>query len=111
LLPIASSSELYSSPFGTFILLSSKTFLVTTLFSIIKRGIKVEVLDRSENFISLKKCDKKEYVVQATKTSKDNYVTILIMENKVVTKKVLEDNNIKVPKGEEYSSLEEAIGK
>ena len=28
----------------------------------IKRGIKVEVLDRSENFISLKKCDKKEYV-------------------------------------------------
>ncbi|MBM6860133.1 ATP-grasp domain-containing protein, partial [Clostridium saudiense] len=35
----------------------------------------------------------------------------LIMENKVVTKKVLEDNNIKVPKGEEYSSLEEAIGK
>ena len=77
----------------------------------IKRGIKVEVLDRSENFISLKKCDKKEYVVQATKTSKDNYVTILIMENKVVTKKVLEDNNIKVPKGEEYSSLEEAIGK
>ena len=74
----------------------------------IKRGIKVDVLDRSENFISLKKCDKKEYVVQATKTSKDNYATILIMENKVVTKKVLEDNNIRVPKGEEYTSIEEA---
>ncbi len=77
----------------------------------IKRGIKVEVLDRSENFISLKKCDKQEYVVQATKTSKDNYVTILIMENKVVTKKVLKDNSIRVPDGEEYSSLEEAIAK
>ena len=74
----------------------------------IKRGIKVDVLDRSENFISLKKCDKKEYVVQATKTSKDNYATILIMENKVVTKKVLEDNYIRVPKGEEYTSIEEA---
>ena len=74
----------------------------------IKRGIKVDVLDRSENFISLKKCDKKEYVVQATKTSKDNYATILIMENKVVTKKVLEDNTIRVPKGEEYTSIEEA---
>lgn len=74
----------------------------------IKRGIKVEILDRSENFISLKKCNKKEYVVQATKTSKDNYVTILIMENKVVTKKVLKENNIEVPEGEEYSSLEEA---
>ena len=74
----------------------------------IKRGVKVEVVDRSENFISLKKCEKKEYVVQATKTSKDNYVTILIMENKLVTKKVLEDNNIRVPKGEEYTSIEEA---
>ncbi len=47
-------------------------------------------------------------MVQATKTSKDNYATILIMENKVVTKKVLEDNNIRVPKGEEYTSIEEA---
>lgn len=74
----------------------------------IKRGIKVEILDRSENFISLKKCDKKEYVIQATKTSKDNYATILIMENKVVTKKVLKENGVRVPEGEEYSSIEEA---
>ena len=55
----------------------------------IKRGIKVEILDKTENFISLKKNGKVEYVKQATKTSKDNYVTVLIMENKSVTKKVL----------------------
>lgn len=73
----------------------------------IKRGIKVDVLDKSENFISLKKDDKVEYVKQATKTSKDNYVTVLIMENKSVTKKVLKDSNIKVPDGIEVYSMEE----
>ena len=75
----------------------------------IKRGIKVEILDRSENFISLKKNDNIQYVKQATKTSKDNYVTVLIMENKTVTKKVLRENNIKVPEGREYNAIEDAI--
>ncbi|OOM76455.1 glutathione biosynthesis bifunctional protein GshAB [Clostridium puniceum] len=75
----------------------------------IKRGIKVEILDKSENFISLKKNDKIEYVKQATKTSKDNYVTVLIMENKSVTKKVLLNSNIKVPDGIEVNSMEEAM--
>jgi glutamate--cysteine ligase len=75
----------------------------------IKRGIKVEVLDKTENFISLKNNNKIEYVKQATKTSKDNYVTILIMENKSVTKKVLSENNIKVPQGIEVNSMDEAL--
>ena len=75
----------------------------------IKRGITVDLVDRSDNFISLTQGDKIEYVKQATKTSKDNYVTVLMMENKVVTKDILRKNNIKVPKGEEYNSLEEAI--
>ena len=73
----------------------------------VKRGIKVDVLDRNENFISLKRKEKIEYVKQATKTSKDNYVSVLIMENKSVTKKVLEQCNIRVPKGIEVNSLEE----
>jgi len=75
----------------------------------IKRGIKVEVLDKTENFISLKKNGVVEYVKQATKTSKDNYVTVLIMENKSVTKKVLLGSNIKVPEGIEVNSMGEAI--
>lgn len=74
----------------------------------IKRGIRVEVIDKSENFISLKKDNKTEYVKQATKTSKDNYVSVLMMENKVVTKKVLKDAKIRVPKGMEFHSIEEA---
>ena len=74
----------------------------------IKRGIKTDIVDRSENFISLTKGEKVEYVKQATKTSKDNYVTVLIMENKTVTKKVLDKEGIKVPAGEEFDTLAEA---
>lgn len=65
----------------------------------ILRGIKVEVLDRSDNFIALSQDGHIEYVKQATKTSKDSYMTMLIMENKTVTKKVLEKENICVPEG------------
>lgn len=79
------------------------------LKSAIKRGINIEVIDRKENFISLRKDGKIEYVKQATKTSKDNYITVLIMENKVVTKKILQENDIKIPKGKEFFSLEDAM--
>ncbi|MCQ8212672.1 bifunctional glutamate--cysteine ligase GshA/glutathione synthetase GshB [Cetobacterium somerae] len=74
----------------------------------IKNGIKFEILDRDENFIVLEKNGKIEYVKQATKTSLDSYVTMLIMENKVVTKKVLEKESIVVPKGRDYFNIEEA---
>lgn len=73
----------------------------------IKRGVKFELVDRSDNFISLSKNNKIEYVKQATKTSKDNYISVLMMENKVVTKKILRENNINVPSGIEVTSLEE----
>ncbi|WP_299994164.1 bifunctional glutamate--cysteine ligase GshA/glutathione synthetase GshB [uncultured Clostridium sp.] len=77
----------------------------------IKRGITVNIVDRTENFISLKKGEKIEYVKQATKTSKDTYASVLIMENKTVTKKVLEEKGVKVPTGEEFNSIEEAKAK
>ncbi|MDF2612328.1 MAG: glutamate/cysteine ligase,/amino acid ligase [Clostridia bacterium] len=72
----------------------------------IKTGIQVEVLDPLDNFIALRKRDKVEYVKQATKTSKDSYITMLIMENKTVTKKVLEEHDVCVPKGIELSIKE-----
>ncbi|MEG0952338.1 bifunctional glutamate--cysteine ligase GshA/glutathione synthetase GshB [Niameybacter sp.] len=75
----------------------------------IKRGIKVEILDRSENFICLEKGENIQYVRQATKTSKDDYITVLIMENKAVTKKVLDKQGITVPQGKSFNKKEEAI--
>ncbi|MBS6888322.1 MAG: bifunctional glutamate--cysteine ligase GshA/glutathione synthetase GshB [Clostridium sp.] len=75
----------------------------------IKRGIKFEVLDREDNFISLEKNRKLEYIKQATKTSVDNYATVLAMNNKVVTKKILDKKDVRVPKGEEFTSIDESI--
>ncbi|WP_300386815.1 bifunctional glutamate--cysteine ligase GshA/glutathione synthetase GshB [Clostridium sp.] len=75
----------------------------------VKRGIKLEVIDKSDNFIALSKDNHTEYIKQATKTSKDSYISVMMMENKVVTKDILKKNNIKVPSGYEYFSLEEAF--
>ena len=78
----------------------------------IKRGIAFEILDRQDNFIGLTKYGKTEYIKQATKTSKDNYVSVLAMENKTVTKKILNSHNVKVPSGEELvdkNHVQEAV--
>ena len=73
----------------------------------IKRGIKFEVLDKEDNFIALEKNGKLEYIKQSTKTSLDNYATVLAMNNKVVTKKILNRKGIRVPKGEEFTNIDE----
>ena len=75
----------------------------------VKRGIKFQLIDREENFVVLTKGDHKEYVKQATKTSLDSYSTVLIMENKIVTKEVLKEQGIRVPAGEAFRNLEEAM--
>lgn len=71
------------------------------------RGVKVAILDRPENFICLSEGEKVEYVKQATKTSLDNYASILMMENKVVTKVLLRQAGINCPDGGEYNDAAE----
>lgn len=77
----------------------------------IKNGIKVDVIDENDQFIRLENKDHIEYVKNGNMTSKDSYISPLIMENKVVTKKVLAEKAFRVPKGYEISSLDEAIQK
>lgn len=74
----------------------------------LRRGVEFKILDRSENFISLHRGDKTEYVMQATRTSLDNYSSVLMMENKLVTKKILEKSDIRVPGGLDYRDVREA---
>ncbi|HPS12997.1 MAG TPA: bifunctional glutamate--cysteine ligase GshA/glutathione synthetase GshB, partial [Prolixibacteraceae bacterium] len=74
----------------------------------VRRGVSFELLDRKENFIGLSRDGNIQYLQQATKTSLDNYVSILAMENKIVTKKILKKNGIRVPNGMDYSKREEA---
>lgn len=75
----------------------------------IKRGVAVEVLDREDNFIKLNKNGLEQYVQQATKTALDNYATIRAMENKAVTKHILQKHRIAVPAGKSYRTVKEAL--
>ena len=74
----------------------------------VKRGVEFEILDRGENFVRLHKMGREHYVRQATRTSLDNYSSILLMENKLVTKKVLDRAGIHTPKGDHYTSASRA---
>lgn len=75
----------------------------------IKRGIKFHVLDRKANFVKLQKKDKIEYVKQATKTSLDSYISTLIMENKLVSKDILDENGVRTPKGYSFDNKDDAL--
>ncbi|HEY3373170.1 MAG TPA: bifunctional glutamate--cysteine ligase GshA/glutathione synthetase GshB [Prolixibacteraceae bacterium] len=74
----------------------------------VRRGVTLEVMDRKENFIRLNKAGNTQYIKQATKTSLDNYASVLAMENKLVTKKILDRHGLRVPKGTEYTDAETA---
>lgn len=73
------------------------------------REIDVEIIDRKDNFLKLTKGKKEEFIKQATCTRLDSYIAYLKMENKHVTKQILEKAGFSVPKGGHYSSKENAL--
>lgn len=79
------------------------------MFDAIQQGIQVEILDRQDQFLKLQLKDHVEYVKNGNMTSKDSYVSTLIMENKTVTKKILQQHGFRVPKGEEFQTIEQAL--
>lgn len=81
------------------------------MFDAIQKGVEVEVVDEEEQFLLLKHGEHEEYVQKANKTSKDNYVTQLIMANKTVTKFALKRKGFHVPQGIEVQSIEEGLSK
>lgn len=74
----------------------------------LKLGVRYEVLDRVDNFIRLTRNGQVEYVKQATKTSRDNCSTILIMRNKYLTKRLLKENGFHTPDGRYYDDQRQA---
>ena len=74
-----------------------------------KIGLKVQVIDENDQFLCLEYKGKIEYVKNGNMTSKDSYISPLIMENKIVTKKILDEQGFRVPRGYEISNLEEAV--
>ena len=79
------------------------------LFDAIKKGLKIEILDERDQFISLQFGDHLEYVKNGNMTSHDSYISPLIMENKVVTKKVLAKAGFNVPQSIEFTDVKSAV--
>ncbi|MCF7806405.1 MAG: hypothetical protein K9M07_00670 [Simkaniaceae bacterium] len=75
----------------------------------LKQNIHVEVLDAVENFIRLTKGSHQEVIKEATKTRLDHYISPLIMENKIISKQLLNEANLFTPKGASFTSFEEAL--
>lgn len=79
------------------------------MFDAIQKGLHLEILDENDQFIKLWHGDHIEYVKNANMTAKDSYITPLIMENKVVTKKLLAQAGFPVPAGQEFSDKDSAL--
>ncbi|WP_161877722.1 bifunctional glutamate--cysteine ligase GshA/glutathione synthetase GshB [Alkalibacterium sp. MB6] len=79
------------------------------LFDALQMGIDVDVLDKHDQFLELTYKGKTEYVRNANMTSKDSTISHWLMGNKTVTKKILEKHGYSVPKGNEFSTVKEAV--
>ena len=67
----------------------------------ILRGVDYRVLDHRDNnsIMEFKKHGKKEFIVGATQTRKDNYIVHYLTNDKFEAKEILQKNKLKVPKG------------
>ncbi|MHA6261204.1 bifunctional glutamate--cysteine ligase GshA/glutathione synthetase GshB [Sporosarcina sp. CAU 1771] len=79
------------------------------IFDAIQQGIQVEILDQHDQFLKLQLNDHVEFVKNGNMTSKDSYISTLIMENKTVTKKILHQHGFNVPSGEEFNNIDDAL--
>ncbi len=78
------------------------------LFDAIQKGLKVEVLDAHDQMVALSYKSHREIIEKGNMTSQDSMVAYAVMENKVVTKKLLNRVHLNTPQGQEFSDLETA---
>lgn len=72
-------------------------------------GIKVEILDASDQMIRLSIGDHQEVIKNGNMTSRDTTISHWVMENKVVTKELLSEKGLRVPLGSRYNTLSTAL--
>ncbi|XDD51788.1 bifunctional glutamate--cysteine ligase GshA/glutathione synthetase GshB [Leptospira sp. WS92.C1] len=76
----------------------------------LNRGLEVEVLDRKNHFLRIKDAfGKIQYVKEASKTDLDSYMTFLVMENKTISKIVMQESGLLVPVGDGFGDAESAL--
>ena len=75
----------------------------------IKYGIQFQVLDEVEQIVKLTYGSHTEYVKEGNITHFDSALSHALMENKIVTKEILNAAGIQVPSGYEFYQIEDAI--
>lgn len=78
------------------------------LFDAIQKGVTVDILDASDQFLQLTFDGKTEFLKNGNMTSHDTVSSMLAMANKTVTKKLLAQAGIHVPQGYEAASAVQA---
>jgi len=78
------------------------------IFDAIQKGLELEILDEEDQMIALRYKNHEEIIQKGNMTSKDSMIAYSIMENKVVTKKLLNRAGLNTPSGREFSSFKEA---
>lgn len=83
--------------------IKSHPMLETATMALIKdaisQGIDYKIINEAKSFIELTHNHKKEYVIQATKTSRDSYIFPYITDDKYFAKEIMKENGICVPNG------------
>jgi D-alanine-D-alanine ligase-like ATP-grasp enzyme len=69
------------------------------------RGLDVEVLSRKAHWLRISRSNggRAEFIKEASKTRLDSYITFLIMEDKHMSKLVLDEAGLRVPRGRHYT--------
>ncbi len=65
----------------------------------VSNGYDVSIESESQNILKISNHNRSQYVIQATKTNLDGYASVLLMNDKYMTKKILAEKNICVPQG------------
>lgn len=101
--------EALAQPYGLRAFAEMELSTQALLVDAIRLGIHTTILDESDQFLLLSYQGHQEYVKNGNMTRCDTYIAPLIMENKVVTKKVLQRAGFRVPDSREYRSVAAAL--
>ena len=69
------------------------------------RGCNVEVLDAHESVVRISSAKRSEIFFQGTRTSAVSHIAATLLDNKFVTKQLLREAGLRVPRGEIYYSF------
>jgi glutamate--cysteine ligase len=79
------------------------------MFDAIQEGYQFEILDRDDQMLRFTYKEHQEIVKNGNITSKDPYIAHYVMENKVVTKRVLAEAGFNVPQSLEFKEIDQAM--